>query len=715
MRRILSEDKVMANAVHGPGGKSHLPTVAPYTPNYRGVNQVLEEAPGGGEVNFMNALARMSQKDMAEQQELYDNMEVAQTLSDVDMQYRQASDDFLKENQTGQGYTEFATGTYKQLSEEAVSNASSTVQPRLRVIFAARHANIANSAFQKEKEIYTGYAISQTDQLVTRTFNEVADNPDQALSLEVKLEQQLSSMKGILAQQEFEKYRRERIEQFVYFQGMGTIKKNPYQAEQLLHSEYYRSKLPTDKYLSLQNSARQEREHQELVARRYQKLQESALQEEQLRSYDSDFMIPLLTSGEVPSEADIMAKNWSLHLKTKALKTRAEFMQKFDKEQEERSVIDTALENDEFPEGLTQAKQEKYLTNKYKGDGFVQMGEGNAYDTSTMSGKALFLKEYSKSLPFKYEPLIRNITTNLRYGTDETQTMDACVTLAAFHDIPALGGIPADDVAFAMAAAGVYSANQDFPAVQNLQKQYYQASKTEREANKKRFEEDVGTNLESIDGYIQGFYKDYDIDVRGGWFTDASPDLKKVNTLAYDMIKRIYMRTGDRTLSEMTTATYLKSFLKKDKDGVLHINPPSTTNTNFKNATLLSSVSDSALRKAIQNAKEAGFGIESTTRANEIIITNPNLIKDGTRKRRKLYYQCEDPALKRPIYSVYFLADESEPTSRQYLPDPVEGRAIVDFDLLYELMESAKIKRLKTKYNDVADNLYKEVYNADNP
>ena len=62
MRHIRSEDRVSAEAVRGTGGRSSLPTVAPYIPNYKGVNQVLMEAPGSAEIGFMNSLAHMSSR-----------------------------------------------------------------------------------------------------------------------------------------------------------------------------------------------------------------------------------------------------------------------------------------------------------------------------------------------------------------------------------------------------------------------------------------------------------------------------------------------------------------------------------------------------------------------------------------------------------------------------------------------------------------------------
>ena len=666
MRSIRSEDKVSAEAVRGTatGAHSRLPTVTPYIPNYRGVNQILMEAPGGAEVNFMNALGHMSSQYMAEQQDLYDNMEVAEALSNVDMQYSQASDDFLKENQTGRGYTEFATGKYKELGDAALTNASNAkVKERLQQMFTVRRANIANSAFQKEKEMYTGYAMSQTELQLTRTLNEVADNPDQALSLQAKMEQQLQPMKNILAAQEYDKYRRDMMQQFVYYQGMGIIKKRPFEAEGLLQSEYYKSQLAPNQYLSLQHNARREREHQEEQAKRFQALQDSALKQEQIRDCQQDVILPMLIKGEVKSDAYIMAKNYSLDLKIWAMKQTHEFLEKHDKETKTKQQINTSLEKDEFPEGLTESKQEKYLLDLFKGNDAVKIGE-NAYMVQTQTEQALFLKERENTFQFRYDPLIRSITTNVRYGRDEKQTMDACVALATFHDTPALQGIPQDDVVFAMAATQVYGANNDFAAVQNLQKQYYQATETDIKANKLRFEELTKEGLNVVGGaakrgaYTKDFYERYGIKVKGKyWWNDDSPDMQKVNTISYDMIKRIYERTGDQNLAEMTTARYIKGFLKQDKDGVWRINPPSTQNTSFKNPTLLKTVSDGALRKAIAEAKDAGFGIQSGGRPDEIIVTNPNLVTEGKTVRRKLYYQCEDPLLKKPVYSVYFLAE----------------------------------------------------------
>lgn len=437
-------------------------------------------------------------------------------------------------------------------------------------------------------------------------------------------------------------------------------------------------------------------EHQEQEAKRYRAMQEIALKQEEERDYDSSFEIPMLTEGKVPSEADIMAKNWSLHRKIRALKERQEFLKSVDKELVDRKVIEDAIEKDEFPKGLTQEKQEKYISNRFAGTDNTNKGAKDPIP-QTQTEQALFLKEHANTFQYRYNPLIHKITSNIRYGTDEQATMDACVALASFHDIPALEGIPQDDVAFAIAASQQYSATHNFADIQNLQKQYYQTTKAEIEANDIRFKDiiaNVGIGLpmsksEKIEGYIDDFNKRCGIKLKGGWFEDDSPDMKKLNAISYDMIKRMFARTGNQNLAEMTTAQYIKGIAKRDKDGILHINPPTTTNTRFENATVLKSVSDNALKNAIEEAKKAGFGIRATTRPGEIEITNPNLIIEKSGKRRKLYYQCEDPLLKRPIYSVYFLADPKDGTSRQYLTNS-KGRIIVDFDLLYEAREEAR-------------------------
>lgn len=702
MRQIRSEDKVSAEAVRGTGGRSALPTVTPYIPNYKGVNQVLMEAPGSAQINFMNALGKMSSQYMAEQQELYDNMEVAEALSNVDMQYNQASEEFLRDNQTGKGYTEFATGKYKELGDEAVVNGSNAgVKDRLRGIFALRRASIANSAFQKEKEMYTGYAMSQTEMQLTRTLNEVATNPDQAISLQAKLEQQLQPMKNILAAQEYDKYRRNMMQQFVYYQGMGIIKKRPFEAEGLLQSEYYKSQLAPNQYVSLQHNAQKEREHQELQAKRYQALQNSALKQEEQRSYDSDFFIPMVTKGEVLSEADIMAKNWSLHTKAKALKERQEFLKSVDKELQDTQDINNALERDEFPEGLTQSKQEKFVTKLFNNTDNVNAGENN-YSLQTQTEQALFLKEHAITFPYNYNPLVRKITANIRYGKDEKQMIDACVALSSCGNAPALSGIDEDTRDFAVIASEMYAGNQDGNAVLALRDTWFNTKKETQEANKARWEELFRTQYGSSNtelcnkfyaknglfGASEGFF----------WNTDfESVDKQYLNDIVVSTKKKIYIRTGDETLADIVTAQRLKDIVK-EVDGEFLINPPTPDNTGLgKN--VIGNITSYGMQKAVDAAISAGAQIKrvgdyvtkgasyytqssiSTANSGKITIKETGLDvldKDKGRERQlHLEWSSDDP--KAPVYVFYYLADPSNPTSRQYLYGADGTKLYIDF------------------------------------
>lgn len=702
MRHIRSEDRVSAEAVRGTGGRSSLPTVTPYIPNYKGVNQVLMEAPGSAEIGFMNSLAHMSSQYMAEQQELYDNMEVAEALSNVDMEYNQASDDYLKENQTGRGYTEFATGKYKELGDAALMNASNAkVKERLQQMFTVRRANIANSAFQKEKEMYTGYAMSQTELQLTRTLNEVADNPDQALSLQAKMEQQLQPMKNILAAQEYDKYQREMMQQFVYFQGMGTIKKHPYQAEKLIQSEYYKSQLSPNNYLKLQKSAEQEREHQEHEAKIYQALQANALKQEEQRSYDSDFVIPMLTEGKVMSEADIMAKNWSLHTKTKALKERQAFIKSVDDELQDTQNINDALEKDEFPEGLTQSKQEKFVTKLFDNTDNVNAGEGN-YSLQTQTGQALFLKEHAITFPYNYNPLVRKVMGNIRYGKDEKQIMDACVALSTCGDAPALSGIDEDTRDFAVIASEMYAGNQDGNAVLALRDTWFNTKKETLEANKARWQELFKTQYESSNTELcKKFYMNNGLfGASNGflWNTEfESVDRQYLNDIIFSTKKKIYIRTGDETLADIVTAQRIKGIVK-EVDGKWVINPPTPDNTGLgKN--VIKNITSYNMQKAVDAAIDAGAQIKrvgdyvikgasyytqssiSTPNAGKIEIkgTGLNVLDKDKGSERQLYLEWSSNDPKALVYVFYYLADPTNPTSREYLYGADGTKLYIDF------------------------------------
>ncbi|MBR1735196.1 MAG: hypothetical protein IJ730_07150 [Alphaproteobacteria bacterium] len=706
MRNIRSEDHISADAVRGTGGRSSLPTVAPYTPNYKGVNQVLMESPGSAEVGFMNSLAHMSSQYIAEQQELYDNMEVSEALSNVDVAYNQASEEFLRENQTGKGYMEFATGKYRELGGAALTTASNAkVKERLQQMFTLRRANIATSAFQKEKEMYTGYALSQTELQLTRTLNEVADNPDQAVSLEGKLEQQLQPMKNILAAQEFEKYHREMMQQFVYFQGMGTIKKHPFQAEKLIQSEYYKSQLSPNNYLHLQKSATQEREHQEHEAKIYQALQESALNQQRIRNYQNDIELPMLLEGKTKSDAEIIAMDLTMEQKIKAIKETHAFKEKIGQELVTRQNIDKALIQDEFPEEMTASQQEKYLTNLFKGNESVKIGE-NSYSVQTQTEQAFFMKKFANTFQYRYEPLIRQTTTNIRYGKDEKQIMDACAALATFHDIPALKGIDEDIVDFSIIASQMYAGNQDINAVFGLRDTWFNTPKETREANKARWQENFREKYDNSNTNLcRDFYMKNELfgASEGSYFPPRfssefeSVDKQRLNDIVISTKKKIFARTGNETLADIVTAQRIKNIVK-EVDGKWVINPPTPDNTGLgKN--VIKNITSYYMQEAVDAAISAGAPIKrigdyvpkgasyyasssiSTPDAGKIEIkgTGINALDKDKGSKRQLYLEWSSNDPKAPVYVFYYLADPSDSTSREYLYGADGTKLYIDF------------------------------------
>ncbi len=666
-RSIVPENEVLAEAVRGTAqAHSGLPKTGVYIPNYRGVNQSLYNAGGQGRISFLGSLAAMGSKYMEEQQQLYDNMEISQSIANIDNSYRSESEQFLSSNPSAQGYTEYITGKYDELTSVAISQASNAnVKNKLQQIFIARKGDIANNAFQTEKQIYTGYAINTVESHLNSTINALTLNPSQVSSLSVEYNQQVDTMRNILSGADFKKFQKEKQELFLYSYGLGLIKNNPRDAVSLVAGTEFQNGLSPQRFSHLQQQAELELKHQAYKAKESQAMYQRALATEHLSTFHK--MQVGIDLGSV-SEGDIIASDLEDVYKHKLLKQLNSYHSRKVQDNNTNILIDECIKNNQDNVSISNKDKINYLNQYFQNEDEKRIASGEK--PQTLCEKVHFLQEHQIVFNKNYNPLKNELYENIVQSNESEKIMDACVALSG-TDIPAIQGMDQDCIDFANLAVTSFSGNKKLDEIKKLRDIYFFKDKNPsfikefKELNTGTFNTNYGSDEDKLRKVFQQIY-DSNIanvsehrDRRLGflWRLDFdSSDKQLLNQLIGDTFKRAFIRTGSEVQAQSIAARQVGNLVKYNQNTKRYeINPPTPENTGLSYEKIQEYI-NSFLKKIAK---------ENNIQANGNILIIPDL--EGKLKDREIYLESVD--LTSPRYSLYYLEDEDNPSSREYLYD----------------------------------------------
>ncbi len=709
MKRIVSEDQVSAESVKGTEERGSIPQAGVYIPSYKGVNQVLYQASGSGEISFGNALAKSSIRAMQAQQELYDRIEVSRSVGEVDKQFHAEYETFLETNETGQGLMEFSTGKYQELSDVAISNASNAeVQNNLRAIFEYRKNDIANSSFKKEKETYAGYALNKITTDSNSTLNEIISNPDQIRSLSVKYESQISGMQGIVSAVEFEKYKTNCIHNLAKAYGIGLIKKDPYRAKEMLSGEYFTKSLSPDEYTGLLAHADREISHRESKELQRQALAKRSMAElERLSTSELTLGFVDGTKSNVDVykyfETGRISEITKNHLLEKYIKVKNKQKDNFDVSQE----ISEHLKNNTPAPLIESGKKKEYFMNSIRNQNDIREGEGKPQLSLTE------IVEYAKENAIVFDsnvaPVKNACVTSIMNGKDAKTVMDACIAVKDNENVPAIKGIDKDVVFFASFAVDHYDGTNNINDLLDFRDKFLapQDEKTLSYRTNQWKQEKYSTNKDSE---LDAFLKRNKFATDEGLFWNSIPATVKneFRQKAYDILKHVYMKTSSISIAESVASNVLSNnFGDTEINGQKErmYNPPTKINTKYSDVAISNFVADKGQRiiKSIEDAGDNYKGYIPVRRISrhdfmknmkdiqKADFYTKDFVKD---KHRKIQVKINDKWEERSLrieatplnntaYSYYFLLDESDALSKEYIINPATGkRAVIDFSTI---------------------------------
>lgn len=647
MRQIQAQSGAITSTQRHGGAHRDLPSTGVYIPNYKGVNQVLYQAGGNGQIQFMTALANMGQNYMEQQQALYDKMEVAKSVASADIQYRQESEKFLRENPTAKGYTDFITAKYDEIFQASMAQASNAnVKNSLQMMFTSRKADIANNAFQKEKEIYTGYATSETTNQLSAICNEVMVNPGEVASLTDKYSQQLSSMENIMSSVEYEKYKTSKMQEFVYSYGLGLINKDPYTAQELVKGSGFSESLAPEKFHQLQILARGEITYRMRKAKEYNKMVQMEQLKQQVATCDELYGKMVLGNC---SEADIKGADISNKRKLELLEKLKNVNAKRDKAADHETQIAKALDDKDH-------RLSKNVTNKEIEDFAVDYFEGEMKKGTPLSlaEKAQYFQNHKNVYSFAIPSFENAVYHDLKKELDPNKILGACVVIQGSENCPAMKNIAKDRSAkdFSTWVYELYKGAKNLDAIKIARDEWFQATPQTIKDNEEKWKEITKVTRFGKDNkreLLSEFYKDNGYDDIDSWFKAAGlsgPDRQRIDDNVFNIMHRVYKQCGNIVTAKTVAKVWLQQHVVKDPvTDKFTFDPPTVNNTRFTNTIALkehiSQCKKDALKKAINRSKD--------WKASDVYL--------------------EKVSDTEPVYRFYILDNPDDPNARTYLID----------------------------------------------
>jgi hypothetical protein len=662
MRRIVSENDALVSS--NSRKENQTPKLGVFIPSYKGVNQYIAQPSGNGALSLMNALGAMSEKHMAEQQAQYDAMEVSDLYMSANNSFREKDEEFLQNCSTtgGKGYTEFATSTYQQLSDEVLSKASNgNVKQKLQLILKNKQADLANNAFRAEKNMYSAFVLSTTEPKVNEVLNSAVKHPEQIGSLSVELATHLEPLKQMLRPDEFDRIAKEKQQQLVYSVGIGQIDNNPEEGAKMLDGEIFKQLSPEyynrlTKYAdtSIKALEHQRKAEQVLAQRLSNEAKEQRIWNYRLSISRGEDISPELEKDTMLTDL----QRTKLQVMLEEHKTKVERVANTDNKIQEAKATGEIID-------ISSKDLERNFNNEIDRINKARAEENGNQPVVSLTEKVELAKQYPNVYNKTLSGLSLELSQAVRSSKDATKIMDACIAITG-NENSQFFKVDDKDYSFSDLAISMFKTGKDENAIKEFRDRFYSTTKEDRRSRAedwKEFYRTHGDDESEFDSSFQKALKEVGIKETKGLFDfgktlvlSDSPDYLDLKAKCDRVAKEVFLQTGSKTLAIQASVLACQNIAKKTAiNGKLEymINPPTTSNSGFATEREIKSYFDNVKRTAISKA----VNIDKT---------------------KKVYVGALSAT--KPIYGFYQLLDEDDSSSKIWLNDndSVSPRITVD-------------------------------------
>ncbi len=692
-----SPDVIVAEneAVIDSRGEGRMPDSGIYIPEYKGVNNVLLKAGGKGAITFLDALGAYSSKAMAEQQAVYDKIEASSLISDVDQNYRSQYRNFVDNSPEGsKGLTEFATGTYDSLAEEAVKKASnSNVGNFLKSYFTGNKADIANNAFKEEKENYTGYALNKVSVGMNETLNKILIDPDRIAGYSNEYFVKASTMEHIYSKADFEKFKTQSMNRLGYTYGIGLIKKDPYTAKELLKGEYFVKNIDAKHLGKLNTMADAQILHAETLAYRRENAGKKAVKSYE-RGVLKDFELGFLEGTKGPM--DIENADVSEMTKKEMRVKYAKVMKSQDKQIKVNEEMGDAL-TDKRPANVSSNKKAKYFMEH------ITAAEAQSGQPMSLTAKVQYAKDNAVVYNCSIDSLKTACEHSIKNGKNVEEIFDACVAVKDNNEVPAIKGVDKSIRDFADIAVVTYQGSDKSKLLELRDIFFKEENSATVEFRKSTWNNEYSFGDKSMK-LLDEFYDDYGYDSLFKKKHATDDDKKLMNASVLKTMERVYKKTGSLSIAKIVTNQYIENLFKRTYINSKHgeeakymVNPPREENTGIPDW-------QSAKVLMLEAGRALGIikGEKIIPACKDVLNSNTPVGTAETLDKRRIMFQAvKETGCK---YNMYYLLNDKDPDSKEFLYDKdTNTRIIVDvkesFENIVKLANKAEVVKKNDKHS----------------
>jgi hypothetical protein len=626
---LNNSDDVSSQASRNTGHAS-VPQARIYVPNYHGVNQVLAESGGQGEVDFYSSLARQSKKTLEDF--IAVNNEITSINNMIDAQASTDKDarEYLDSNPKGEGYMQFVTSKYKEHVQQAIESAQDPeVQQKIKLYSVKNMQNLSNSAMKIENELRTAYALAQTEENRAALLVQLRRSPDLVESLAGQYESISQTIQKI-APLEYAKHQNSLRDDFAMTYARGRIDKDPDQALSMLNTQALGNQLSQEKLSQLKKEAESE------IAYREAQLKQKEREEEHIKNQIAATFISSIRRDAVFGIGNPMRKiaegsGIITERQRNELEIYCHHQQEVtEKKQDTQIKLDMAVASKQSaPLNISTTAKNDHFYDYIESENIRRDGEGNK--PMSLTEIVQYAQDNSLVYDANIPSLKQELVTTITSSKEPAKIMDGCIALGGDENIPALKGIDKECVDFANLAVVMFRHKKSLNDILIARDEYFSVDRNTLELNKSTWKTtNYARNRESA---VESFLKNNKfMDSTLFGLITSIPETHRdyLENEAYRIIKRVYERTGSLTKAENVAAQYLHNIVKQtDVNGKTQwmINPPDTSVTGEIPIYARNNLIAGAAQEIIETIQKAGDNYQGSikVRLKTPLISKANI------------------------------------------------------------------------------------------
>ena len=244
----------------------HYDQLGYYQPSYKKLNYISWSTDVSGVVDFWQAVSNMGREWQQKAKNATEGLALSETYLGINNELTKRTTEWKKNNESGEGYTEFVSRTYSDLAQQALAGIfDPELSGKMRMMLVRGKAGWENSAFYDEQEMRSAYTLGKAQDAIHDITIGAVNNPRNYDSGLEAIENALSAYRAVAGDSAYTKARKAAIAEYTHSYAYGLIQNDPYNFESLAKSGKFNA-LASGDMIHLKSLAESEIKHREAMS-----------------------------------------------------------------------------------------------------------------------------------------------------------------------------------------------------------------------------------------------------------------------------------------------------------------------------------------------------------------------------------------------------------------------------------------------------------------